>query len=103
MIKLIAFEASLWFEEKNVWCINKGTEKNNTGRERVLYLDGPLLQSPWATDSIQLNNSLSSKQWQYTEHYTTSLLWLKVIPVCYWTVVMRNLQHMAENNTLHIL
>jgi len=54
MIKLIAFEASLWFEEKNVWCINKGTEKNNTGRERVLYLDGPLLQSPWATDSIQL-------------------------------------------------
>lgn len=40
-----------------------------------------------ATDSIQLNNSLSNKQWQYTEHHTTSLLWLKVIPVCDWTTV----------------
>lgn len=43
-----------------------------------------------ATDSIQLNNSLSNKQWQYTEHHTTSLLWLKVIPVCDWTAVMQN-------------
>lgn len=56
-----------------------------------------------ATDSIQLNN-LSNKQWQYTEHHTTSLLWLKVIPVCDWTVVTKKPPRRGwKQENLHIL
>lgn len=36
----------------------KDQKRIETGRERILYLDAPLLQSPRATDSIQSNNSL---------------------------------------------